>query len=245
MLQIFKKEVNLFFSSIIGYISIGVFLLATWMLCWFLPSDSNNIFDFGYATLDSFFYWSPIIFFFLVPAITMRTFSEEFRTGTIETLFTKPLSDWQIILGKYLACWFLLLLALLPTVVYVYTVYHFASPVGNIDLGATIGSYIGLWAMGGVFVAIGLFASSVSSNQIASFIIAFFLSIFFYLAFQSIADFKLFYARLDSFIQQLGIQYHYESISRGVVDTRDVVYFFSLIAFFLFLTQIMLERKRW
>jgi len=244
MIPLFKKEVNIFFSSLIGYIAIGVFLLSTWLLCWFLPGE-NNIFEYGFATLDSFFYWAPIIFFFLVPAITMRSFSEEYRTGTIEILFTKPLSDWHIIISKYLAAWFLLLVALIPTLVYFYTIYHLAAPEGNIDIGATWGSYIGLWFMGGVFVAIGLFASSISNNQIVSFILGFFLCVFFYLAFESLANLKIFYAKLDAIIMQLGIAYHYQSISRGVIDSRDIVYFISIMAIFLLLTHLVLNKRKW
>ncbi len=244
MFPIFKNEINLFFSSIIGYISIGIFLISTWLICWFLPGE-NNIFDYGFATLDSFFYWAPIVFFFLVPALTMRSFSEEYRTGTIETLYTKPLSDMQIIVGKFFAAWLLLLIALVPTVIYLFTVYHLASPVGNIDLGAAAGSYLGLWCMGGVFVAIGIFASSLTSNQIVSFMVAFFISIFLYMAFDSLANLSIFYAKFDAIVVQIGIAHHYQSISRGVIDTRDVIYFASMIGLFIFSTHLVLQKRKW
>jgi ABC-2 type transport system permease protein len=244
MFAIFKNEIQLFFSSIIAYISCGVFLISTWLICWFLPGE-NNIFDFGFASLDSFFYWAPIVFFFLVPALTMRSFSEEYRTGTIETLYTKPLSDMQIILGKFFAAWVLLLLALLPTAIYFYTVYHLASPVGNVDTGAIMGAYIGLWCMGGVFVAIGVFASSLTTNQIVSFMLALFISIFLYMAFDSLANLSIFYAKFDAIVQQLGIAFHYQSISRGVVDSRDVVYFVSVATAFILSTHLVLQRRKW
>lgn len=240
MYSIFKKELNVFLSSLIGYLAIGVFLLATGLFLWVFPEYS--VINYGYASLEGFFRMAPYILLFLIPAITMRMFSEEIQTGTIELLTTRPLSDWQIILGKYFACVVLLSLAILPTLIYYYSIYELGTPRGNIDQGATWGSYLGLLALGSVFAAIGLFASSITSNQIVAFLLAFFFCAFFYEAFSSLARLEIFFARFDSFVEALGINYHYASISRGLVDSRDVLYFVSLATAFLFATKVSLAR---
>jgi gliding motility-associated transport system permease protein len=243
MLSIFQKEINAFFSSILGYIVIGVFLIIMGLVMWVFPESS--ILEYNYATLDQLFNISPLIFMFLIPAITMRSFAEEQQIGTIELLSTKPVQEIEIILGKFFANLVLLIFALLPTLLYYYTVHELGSPKGNLDAGAILGSYIGLILLGACFVAIGLFASSLTDNQIVSFILATFLCFFFYWFFDFMSLLPVFVGKVDDVVQMLGINYHYVSISRGVIDTRDVVYFISLIAVFLMMTQISLERRRW
>jgi len=243
MLSIFKKEINSFFSSLIGYIVIGVFLIYLSLMMWVLPDTS--IFEYSYATLDQLFDLSPLIFMFLIPAITMRSFAEEKQSGTIELLVTRPLTDLQIILGKFLACVSLLIFALIPTLIYYITVYTLGSPAGNIDSGATWGSYLGLIMLGGGFVSMGIFASSLTRNQIVAFIIAIFLCFTFYWLFDMISRAPVFVGKIDDVIQMFGIEYHYRSISRGVVDSRDMVYFLSVIAFFITATKVSLESRKW
>lgn len=243
MFTLLRKEINSFLSSLIGYIVIAVFLAAISLFMWVFPG-SFNILESGYATIDTLFIIAPWVFMFLAPAVTMRTFSEEKRTGTLELLLTKPLSDWQIIGAKYAAGFLLVLFSLIPTLVYYYTVWQLGSPPGNLDSGATWGSYIGLLFLGGGFVAIGIFASSLSENQIVAFIIGVFLSFFCYVGFEQIASFSLF-GTWDSLILLLGINEHYISMSRGVIDTRDVLYFASLIAFFLLLTRLRIQSRKW
>lgn len=181
---------------------------------------------------------------FLIPAITMRLFSEESRTGTIELLLTKPLTDFQIVLAKYIAGFLLVLFSLLPTLVYFYSVYQLGAPIGNIDMGGTWGSYFGLLFLGSVFVSIGLFSSAISNNQIISFIIGVFLCFFTYVGFESISSLQLFGA-IDDVIINLGINAHYLSMSRGVIDTRDVIYFLGVIFLFLLFTKTVLGSRKW
>jgi len=243
MLNIFFKEINHFFSSLIGYIAVGVFLLITGLFLWVFTD--TGILKYGYATLENYFYLAPYIFMFLIPAITMRSFSEEYNSGTIEILGTKPITDNQIIGGKFLAALLLVVFAIIPTLLYFFSVYQLGAPVGNIDTGATWGSYIGLLFLGAAFVAIGIFASSITTNQIIAFLLAIFLCFFFYIGFDYISRLNIFYASLDALVEQLGIDAHYQSIGRGVVDTRDLIYFITLIGLFLFFTKIMLERRKW
>lgn len=243
MWSIYKKELSTFFSSLIGYIVIGVFLINMGLFMWVFADYS--ILNYNYASLDQLFSIAPMIFMFLIPAITMRSFAEENQTGTIELLTTKPVRDSEIILGKYLACLTLVIFAILPTLIYYYSVYQLGSPKGNLDSGAIMGSYIGLVFLGACFVAIGLFASSLSNNQIVAFILATFLCFFFHWAFYFLSKLPIFVGRLDDIIQKTGIDYHYNSISRGVIDTRDLIYFISVIALFIFLTQTVLLRRKW
>lgn len=243
MLAIFSKEFTTFFASLIGYMVIGVFLAVLGLLLWVFPDYS--ILEESYAQLDGLFQLAPTIFMFLLPAITMRSLAEEQQTGTIELLFTRPVSDWQIVSGKFLACFALVLVALLPTVMYYVTVWQLGAPKGNLDSGGILGSYIGLLALAAVFVAIGIFASSLTNNQIVAFVLATFLCFFFYLAFDYLSRLPVFFGKSDDIVQSMGIQYHYEAMSRGVVDTRNVVYFLSLIALFLAATVLSLSRRRW
>ncbi|MDZ7743326.1 MAG: gliding motility-associated ABC transporter permease subunit GldF [Bacteroidota bacterium] len=243
MITLLKKEVSGFLSSLIGYIVITVFLLINGLFLWVFPSEFN-ILDFGYAGLDGLFMMAPFVFLFLIPAITMRSFADEKKSGTLEFLTTQPISDMQIVWAKYLSGLILVIFSLIPTLIYFITVYVLALPPGNIDTGGIWGSYLGLLFLGASFVAIGLFASSLTDNQIISFLIAVLLSAFFYLGFEFIFSFDLF-GQADLFIKSLGISTHYASISRGVVDTRDVLYFLSLIALFLLLTKLSVQSRKW
>lgn len=243
MWTLYKKELASFFSSLIGYLTIAVFLILTGLMLWVLKSDFN-ILDYGYAGMDGLFLIGPFLYLFLIPAITMRTFAEERRGGTIEMLMTHPLSDWTIVWAKFLAAWTLVLISLLPTLVCYFSVYSLGYPVGNIDTGSVMGSYIGLLLLGGAFATIGLFCSSLTSNQIVSFIAAAALSATAYLGFESLYHMELFGSG-DLFVKGLGMMDHYESISRGVVDTRDILYFASVITLFLMATRMVLQSRMW
>jgi ABC-2 type transport system permease protein len=243
MWALYFKEIRSFLSSLTGYIVIIVFLLITGLFLWVLPSESN-ILEYGYANVDGLFILGPFVFMFLVPAVTMRSFADERKSGTIELLFTRPLTDFQIVMAKYLAALTLVAFSLAPTLIYYLTVYYFGMPQGNIDSGGFWGSFIGLFLLGAVFVSIGIFSSAVTDNPVVSFVLAVLLSFFMYLGFQFIFNLGLF-GNLDLFIKNLGISAHYSSISRGVVDTRDLIYFFSLIGLFLFLTKFSLAKRKW
>lgn len=243
MRAIFFKEINSFFSSLIGYIVVGVFLVLMGLLLWVFPDYS--IIDGNYANLDMLFEIAPMIFIFLIPAVTMRMLAEEKQSGTIELLVTRPVSDWQIVGGKFLASLALVIMALLPTLIYYWSVRQLGNPPGNLDTGGIIGSYIGLVFLAGAFVAIGVFASSLTNNQIVAFVLATFLCYFVYQAFDLLSRLPVFVGKSDDLIQSFGIQYHYNSISRGVLDSRDIVYFLSLITAFLAATVLSLGRRRW
>jgi ABC-2 type transport system permease protein len=243
MTSIFLKEVNGFFSSLIGYIAIGVFLIILGLVLFVFPDTS--LLNYRFASLDQLFDIAPMIFMFLVPAITMRLFAEENQNGTIELLVTRPVRELDIIMGKYLAAMLVVFFSILPTLLYYLTVYQLGAPKGNLDSGAILGSYIGLFLLTGAFAAIGLFASSMSKNQIIAFVLATFLCFIFYYGFFFISKLPIFVGKIDDVIQMIGIDYHYTSISRGVIDSRDVVYFFSLIALFIMLTLLSLERRKW
>lgn len=243
MFSLFKKEISSFLSSLVGYVVILIFLTILGLLIWVFPGDFN-ILDSGYAQLDPMFTLAPWVFMFLIPAVTMRFFAEEKRTGTIELLLTKPLSELQLIIAKYLAGLALVVIALLPTLIYYITVYQLGNPVGNIDSGGFWGSFIGLIFLSSGFISIGLLSSSLSDNQVVAFIIAVFLSFIVYTGFDAIATLGLFQS-VDSFVISLGINSHYQSLSRGVIDTRDVIYFVSLTFFFILLTRLVLESRKW
>jgi len=241
MYSILQKEIRSFLSSLIAYVVIIVFLIATGLFMWVLPD--NNVFDMKYANLDTLFTLAPWLFLFLISAITMRTFSEEKKNGTIEILTTKPVSDLNIILAKYFAGVILVLFALIPSLIYFYTVYKLGAPTGNIDVGATWGSYIGLFFLTSCFVSIGLFSSVITDNQIVSFILSMILCYLFYNLFELIADFKLF-GSWDNLVAGLGINAHYQSISRGVIDSRDILYFISFIIVFIYATKIVFSSRK-
>lgn len=240
ILTLFWKETSLFFNSLIAYLTIIIFLVGVGLFFWVFQ---GNVLESGEAQMDGLFALAPWFFLFLIPAITMRMFSEEFKTGTIELIYTKPLTDWQIILGKYFSALMLVLFSLIPTFFYYWTLYFYSDPIGNIDTGAIIGSYLGLFALGAIFAAIGIFSSSLTDNQIVAFILGVFLSFTLYIGFDYLAELPLF-SSLSDVIAKLGINEHYRSISRGVVDSRDVIYYFSVICFFLFNTHLVLESKR-
>jgi len=243
LITLYKKEIRTFLSSLIGYVVIIVFLLINGLFLWVFQGDFN-ILDFGYANMDGLFMIAPFVFLFLIPAITMRSFSEEKRVGTIEMILTKPLTDFQIVMAKYLAGLTLVVFSLLPTLIYMFSVYRLGLPPGNMDMGGSWGSYIGLLFLGASFVAIGLFSSTLTDNQIVSFIIGVFLSGFLYIGFEFIYSLD-WLGNLDLFIKSLGINSHYTSMSRGVIDTRDVIYFLSVIFLFIFLAKHSLERRKW
>ncbi len=243
MFALYLKEIRSFLNAVAGYVVILVFLVSTGLFLWFFPTDFN-ILDYGYANLDGLFIVAPMVFLFLVPAVTMRSFSEEKKSGTIELLLTRPLTDMQIITAKFLAAVTLVVISLLPTLVYYFSVYQLGFPPGNLDSGSIWGSYIGLVFLGAVFASVGVFASSLTDNQVISFMLAIIISAFLYLGFDFIHSLDLF-GNIDLFIRSLGIGAHYSSISRGVVDTRDVVYFVSVIILFLYLTKFSLSRRSW
>ncbi|MBC7398713.1 MAG: gliding motility-associated ABC transporter substrate-binding protein GldG [Mucilaginibacter sp.] len=239
MYSILKKEITAYLSSLVAYVTIGVFLLVLGLFLWVFPDSS--ILDYGYAALDSLFSTAPYLFMFLIPAITMRSLAEERNAGTFELLLTRPLTHLQIVLGKYFAAVVVVLFALVPTLIYYYSVHTLGIPQGNIDTGAVIGSYIGLFLLGSAFAAIGLFASAITKNQIIAFTVAIFLCYFFYSGFDSLSGLL---SLQSSGIQSLGITEHYQSISRGVLDTRDLAYFIILTAVFIELTLFVLLKQQ-
>ncbi len=242
MLQVLSKELNSFLNSLIAYMVIGVFLTAIGLLMWVFPETS--VLDYGYADMDTLFSFGPYVFIFLIPAITMRSFAEEMKGGTMELLLTKPLSDWDIILGKFMASFLLVLIALLPTVIYYYTIYQLGNPIGNVDTAGVIGSYIGLALLGGVFCSVGIFASSITPNQIVAFIVAAFLCFLFFSGFNSIAGLEALTSNV-LLVKQLGILYHYESMSKGLIDSRSLVYFLSVVFLMLSITKLILGSRQW
>lgn len=237
MFALLKKEINSFFASPIGYLVIAIFLILNGLFLWVFKGEFN-ILDYGFADLSSFFLLSPWILIFLIPAVTMRSFSDEKKQGTLELLLTKPISHLQIVLGKYLGAFLLIILALLPTLLYVYTVNQLGNPVGNLDVGSTLGSYFGLLFLVAAYTAIGVFASTLSDNQIVAFISAVFMCFLFYIGFEGVADLST-----SNFIEQLGMSAHYKSMSLGVLDTRDILYFLSITALFLFFTVKRINRE--
>ncbi|HZG23280.1 MAG TPA: ABC transporter permease subunit [Chitinophagaceae bacterium] len=240
MWAICKKEFRQFFSNLTGLIALLLFLLINGLMLFVFPD--SNIFDFGYATLQRFFDLAPLILVFLIPAITMRTFSEEFRAGTYEVLQTLPLSRWQLVSGKYAGSLLVIFIALVPTLFYMVSI-EALSETGGIDTGATTGSYFGLLFLAGVFSAIGLFCSSFTSNAVISFLISAAACLLLYSGFEIISRIPAFSAGPDYYIEMLGIDFHYRSISRGLIDSRDLVYFISMIAVFLFFTHRNLVRR--
>lgn len=242
MYAVFKRELFSLLNSLMAYITIGIFLLASGLLLWFFPDTS--ILEYGYAELTGFFSLAPFLFMFLIPAVTMRSFAEERREGTYVLLATRPVTDWQIVLAKYFACLVLLLFALIPTLIYYFTISQLALPKGNIDAGAVIGSYIGLLLLGAAFTGIGIFASSITKNQVIAFAVAVFLCFISYNGFDALSQlFSLSY--FENVFQSLSVNEHYQSISRGVLDTRDLVYFISFILVFLGAARLVIGGRKW
>ncbi len=243
MFALFRREINSFFSSLTGYVVIIVFLVMNGLFLWVF-SGEFNILDAGYSSLDSMFILAPWVFLFLVPAVTMRLFSDEKRSGTMELLFTRPLTDLQIILAKYLAGLVLVILSLLPSLIYFISVYSMGNPVGNIDTGGFWGSFMGLFFLAAVYVAIGLFTSSITENQIISFILGVLFCFIVFLGFDYLGQLWQ-SGGAQNFIEGLGISFHYNSMARGVIDTRDVIYFISVISIFILFAKIVLESRKW
>ena len=242
MFAILRKEINSFFATPIGYLVIGLFLVINGLFLWVFPGN-YNILDSGFASLGPFFTIAPWIFLFLIPAITMKSFSEEIKQGTLELLLTKPLSSRDLVLGKFFGALVLVVLSLIPTLLYVLAIEMLKKPEAVLDWGVITGSYFGLLFLGGCYSAIGLFASILSPNQVVAFILAIFLCFISFFAFEALVGFDLFH--IGSFnLADLGISAHYDSISRGVIDTRDLVYFFSFIIFFLAVTGFNLSSKK-
>ena len=239
MWSVCKKELRQFFSSLTGYIAIIVFLMVNGLMLFVFE---NNILDFGYATLDRFFQLAPWILLLLIPAITMRSFSDEFKTGTYEILQTRPLSRWQIIFGKYFGSLLVVLIALLPTIIYFFSVQNLSSNEG-IDTGATLGSYIGLIFLAAVFTAVGVCTSSFTNNAVVAFIISLIACALLYYGFNAISRLPGLSSGTDYYVEMAGIDFHYRSISRGVVDTRDLIYFLSVVALFLGITNRNLLKR--
>ncbi len=239
MWSVCKKELRQFFSSLTGYIAIIVFLLVNGLMLFVFE---NNIFDFGYATLDRFFQLSPWILLLLIPAITMRSFADEFKAGTYEILQTRPLSRSQVIAGKYFGSLIVVLVALLPTIIYIFSVQKLSSNEG-IDAGATIGSYIGLVFLASVFTAVGICSSSFTNNSVVAFIVSLIGCALLYYGFSAISRLPGLSGGADYYVEMAGIDFHYRSISRGVIDTRDVIYFTTVIVLFLSITNRNLLKR--
>jgi len=240
MWSICKKELRQFFSNLTGYISIILFLLVSGLFIFVLPD--SNIFDFGYASLDKFFELAPWILLFLVPAITMRTLADEFKGGTFEILQTRPLTRWQIVSGKYFSVLIVLLFVIIPTLIYVFTIKSLSTQ-GGIDSGGILGSYIGLFLLAAVFAAIGICCSGFTNNAVVAFLISAFACLVLYFGFNALSRLSFFANGADYYIEMLGIDFHYRSISRGVLDSRDVIYFTSIIFLFLLITVKNLRKK--
>lgn len=243
MFALIKKEIRSFLSSLIGYVVIGVFLTVTGLFTWIFNGDMN-LMDGGYSNLNTLFNLAPWVFMFLIPAVCMRLFADEHQLGTIETLLTKPLSELQIVLGKYFAGLFLVTIAIIPTFIYFWSVYQLGAPLGNVDVGGVLGSYLGLLFLAAGFVAIGIFASALSNNQVIAFLLATFICFLSYIGFEYLAQIPAL-TKIDDVILSFGINDHYLSMSRGVIDTRDVIYFLSLITVFVLLTKTKLESRKW
>jgi ABC-2 type transport system permease protein len=241
MRSIFNKEFNTFFSSLVAYIVIAVFLMAVGLLLWVFPDTS--ILDYGYADLGTFFNLTPYILLFLIPAITMRTFAEEFKNGTIELLLTKPLTNWQLVAGKFFANWLLTVVILLPTIVYFYSVYQLGNPIGNIDVGAAIGSYIGLVLLAAVFVAVGLWASSLGDNQIVAFVVGVFVCFILYVGIGSLAQLDV-WGKWAYAVSWIALDEQYRDLGRGLIDSRNVVFLVTLTLLFLYLSENRITAKR-
>ncbi len=238
MFTIIKKEFNSFFSSTIAYVVMGIFLLINGLFLWIF-NDDFNILNAGFADLNSFFYLAPWVLLFLIPAITMKTFADEFQSGTIEILVTKPISIWSIVFGKFLAVLLLVIMAIVPTIVYVYSIYQLGNPIGGIDFGSTIASYIGLLFLASSYASIGVFTSTLSKNQIIAFLLGLLITFLMYYGFDAVSNlFENSYT-----VKLFGMNEHFKSLSRGVIDTRDILYFLSITVFFLFITKKQLTNE--
>ncbi len=243
MYSLISKEVKSYFSSLVGYAVIIAVLLICGLFMWVLPE--TNMLDYGYLTMDKFFKFVPWVLLFLIPAITMRMFPDELKSGTIELLLTKPITEGQLVLGKYFSSLLLVVLSLVPTVVYVFSLKFLSSDGHYMDMGANFGSYIGLILLSAGFCAIGIFASALTHSQIVGFLISLVCCLLFYFGFDAISYIPAFDSGADYILQQLGMRSHYDNISRGLIDSRDVLYFVTIIYIFLMATSIVLKRRNW
>lgn len=241
MFIILKKEINEFLNSLIAYVVIGIFLIGIGLLMWVFPE--SNVMDYGYASMETLFAMAPYVFMFLIPAITMKSFAEEKRNGTIELLSTLPFRDIEIVVGKFFAGFLLALFSILPTLVYYFSLSYLGNPVGNIDTAGIIGSYIGLVLLAAIFTSLGVLSSALTGNQIVSFILAAFLCFVFYIGFDSIAAINV-WSDTSYLIRQIGILAHYESLSKGLIDLSDVVYFISMIVLVVYITRIVMTIQK-
>jgi len=242
MIALFRKEISVFFSTLIGYLIIGIFLLINSILLWSDFSDTN-ILSYGYADMDIFFNSAPLFFLLFIPAISMRVFSEEYTSGTIETLITKPITSLQIVLAKFLAIFVLVLFAILPTLIYVVSIYYLGETIGNLDLAGIMGSYFGLIFVCALFSSISVYTSSLSSNQIISFAFSILLSSLFYFGFDVLSEIS-FLQNFDLIIQQIGISFHYEMMSKGLIKLSGIIYFLSFTILFIKFTEIAINEKK-
>ncbi len=243
MFALYKKELSSFFSSLTGYVAILVFLVAIGVFMWIVPGG-NNVLDNGYASLETFFILGPWVFMFLIPAVTMRLFSDEKKSGTIELLMTRPISDLAVVLAKYFGALTIALISIIPTFIFFISIYKLGNPTGNIDIGGTWGSYIGLVFLAIVYVSVGVFCSSLTDNQIISFMLALVITFVLYFGMDAFSSmFSL--QKGEYFLQGLSISRHYQSMSRGVIDTRDVIYFLGVASIFILLTKFKLQSRKW
>jgi ABC-2 type transport system permease protein len=242
MLSIFKKEINQFLNSLLGYLVLVIFLVVSGLLFWVFPE--SNVLNYGFAEMGGFFRLIPFVFIFLIPAITMRSFAEEKKSGTLEWILTKPVSEWQIILGKFLASWFLVFIALVPTLFYYLSLFILGSPVGNIDTAGVMGSYLGLLLLASVFSSIGIFGSSVTDNQLVAFVLAVFFCYFFYSGFGSLATINV-WSAASPILEYASLEFHYQALGKGLIDFRDVFFLLSFSALMLFATRLTLSSRRW
>jgi len=242
MITLFRKEISVFFSTLIGYLIIGIFLLINSILLWSDFSDMN-ILSYGYADMDIFFTSAPLFFLLFIPAVSMRVFTEEYSSGNIENLITKPITSLQIVLAKFLAIFVLVLFAILPTLIYVVSIYYLGESLGNLDLAGIMGSYFGLIFLCALFSSISVYSSSVSSNQIVSFAFAISLTTLFYFGFDVLSELS-FFQNFDLFIKQMGISFHYEMMSKGQVKLSDIIYFVSFTILFIKLTELVINERK-
>jgi ABC-2 type transport system permease protein len=238
----FRKEVAGFLNSLIAYIVISVFLTGIGLLMWVFPQ--TNVLDYGFADMETLFGLAPYVFMFLIPAICMRLFAEEKKAGTMELLFTRPLRDMEVILGKYFAGVFLVLFSLLPTLIYYYSVYQLGNPKGNLDTAGIMGSYVGLLLLGSFFTALGVLASSLTENQVVAFILGAFLCFISYDGIDALASMETL-GSLGHAIERLGVVYHYNALSRGLMDSRDILYFISVTMAALLVTKLIIGSRKW
>ena len=242
MIALFRKEINQFFSSLTGLLTIVIFLMVNGLCMWIFKGDFN-VLESGYANMVSFFMLAPILFLIFIPAICMRLFSEEYRSGTMEVLLTKPISIWNVVVSKYLAANVLVLFSILLTLIYFISIYLLGETIGNLDVGGITGSYLGLFMLSSAFIAIGIFASAISSNQVVAFLIAIICNAIVYYGFGILSE-VTFFQNWDLFISNLGIAYHYNVMSKGVIDSRDILYFMSICFLFLMLSKTTIQLKR-